>query len=64
MQEHLPELGAYGVTLSGAGPSALLWVRAEQAGAIAVRVAALAPDAIVMPLSPEPRGVLVTTGSA
>jgi hypothetical protein len=34
-------------------------VRAEQAGAIAARVAALAPDAIVMPLAPEPSGVLV-----
>ena len=63
LQERLPELGAYGCTLSGAGPSTLLWVRAEQAGAIAVEVAALAPGAQVMSLAPEPRGVLVSAGS-
>ncbi len=42
LQEQLPELGAYGVTLSGAGPSALLWVHADQADALAARVARLA----------------------
>ena len=31
IQEQLPELGAFGCTLSGAGPSTLLWVRAERA---------------------------------
>jgi homoserine kinase len=60
IQEHLPSLGAYGGTLSGAGPSVLLWVRSEQAGDVAARVAALLPDATVMPLAPEPRGALVT----
>jgi homoserine kinase len=63
IQEQLPGLGAYGCTLSGAGPSTLLWVRAEQAGAIAAQVAALIPDAQVMPLNPDPRGTLVSAGS-
>jgi homoserine kinase len=64
IQEELPGLGAFGCTLSGAGPSTLLWVRAEQADAIAARVGALLPDARVLALAPEPRGTLVTPGSA
>lgn len=60
IQRELPSLGAFGCTLSGAGPSTLLWVRAEQAGEIAARVAALAPGAEVSALAPEPLGVLVT----
>jgi homoserine kinase len=63
VQEHLPELGAYGCTLSGAGPSTLLWVRAEQADAIAARVAALVPDATVHALAPEPKGAIVSAES-
>ena len=64
IQEHVAELGAYGCTLSGAGPGTLLWVRAEQADEIAARVSALLPDAQVLPLEPEPRGVLVSEQSA
>jgi homoserine kinase len=64
IQEHLPELGAYGCTLSGAGPGALLWVRAERAPEIAARVSALLPDANVLSLAPEPRGVIVSAQSA
>jgi homoserine kinase len=64
IQELLPELGAYGVTLSGAGPSALLWVRAEQVAELASRVARLVPDAHVTALAPEPRGTLVSSESA
>ena len=60
IQRELPGLGAFGCTLSGAGPSTLLWVRAEQAGEIAACVAALAPGAEVSALAPEPRGVLIT----
>jgi homoserine kinase len=60
IQEHLPELGAFGVTLSGAGPSALLWVRADRAPAIAAQLAGLVPDALVKPVAPEPRGTLVS----
>jgi homoserine kinase len=59
IQEHLPALGAYGCTLSGAGPGTLLWVRAEQTVEIAARVRALLPHATVLPLAPEPLGALV-----
>jgi homoserine kinase len=61
LQEHLPELGAYGVTLSGAGPSALLWVHADRAAELAERVGRFLPDAIVTALAPEPRGALVSS---
>ncbi len=64
LQDALPGLGGYGCTLSGAGPSTLLWVRAGEAAAIAARVSAIAPDAMVTAVSPEPRGVLVTTEDA
>jgi homoserine kinase len=64
IQEHLAQLGAYGCTLSGAGPSTLLWVAADQAGEAAERVAALLPDARVLPLAPEPRGALISAQSA
>jgi homoserine kinase len=60
LQEHLPRLGAFGCTLSGAGPSTLLWVRAEQAERVAREVAALLPQATVTALAPEPRGVIVS----
>jgi homoserine kinase len=60
LQEHLPALGAFGCTLSGAGPSTLVWVRADEASAVAARVAALLPDATVTALAPEPRGVIVS----
>jgi homoserine kinase len=60
LQERLPELGAFGCTLSGAGPSSLLWVRAEHAADVAARVAALFPHAVVSALAPEPQGVLVS----
>jgi homoserine kinase len=64
LQERLPELGAFGCTLSGAGPSTLLWVRSAEAGRIAARVAALLPQAGVSALAPEPRGVLVSSAGA
>jgi homoserine kinase len=60
LQEQLPELGAFGCTLSGAGPSTLVWVRAEHAAGVAKRVAELLPHAFVSALAPEPRGVLVS----
>jgi homoserine kinase len=64
LQEQLPTLQAFGCTLSGAGPSTLLWVRADAAGAIATRIRELAPGARVLPLAPERRGVLVTPAGA
>jgi homoserine kinase len=63
IQKHLGELRAFGCTLSGAGPSTLLWVAAEHSEEIAARVAALLPDARVLPLAPEPRGVIVSRQS-
>jgi homoserine kinase len=63
IQEHLPTLGAYGCTLSGAGPATLVWVRAHQAEETAARIAALLPDATVLPLAPELQGVLVSARS-
>ena len=60
IQEQLATFGAYGCTLSGAGPSTLLWVRAGEADEIAASVARLLPDATVMPLAPEPHGTVVT----
>jgi homoserine kinase len=59
IQDELATLAVYGCTLSGAGPSTLLWVRAGQSGEVAARIAALAPGARVLPLAAEPRGVLV-----
>jgi homoserine kinase len=53
------ELGALGVTLSGAGPSVLLWARAADANEIARRARGLAPDARVLVLEPERRGLVV-----
>lgn len=68
IQEGLAALGVYGCTLSGAGPSTLLWVRAGEAGEIARRTAELVSELAgdgsgtrVMALAPEPDGVLVTS---
>ena len=53
------ELGALGVTLSGAGPSVLLWARAADAARSRGAPASLAPDARVLVLEPERRGLVV-----
>jgi homoserine kinase len=55
-------IGALGVTLSGAGPSVLVWCRADEAEDCAACVRREAPDAVVHVLAPEPDGLLVTTG--
>ena len=60
LKAHLPRLGAFGCTLSGAGPSTLVWVRADEAGRVAAEVAELLPRATVTALAPEPRGVMVS----
>jgi homoserine kinase len=60
VQGELGSFGAYGCTLSGAGPSTLLWVPSADADEIAARVAALLPDAKVLPLAPERQGAQVT----
>jgi homoserine kinase len=36
--ERAAELGALGATISGAGPSVLVWVRSESAAAVAARL--------------------------
>jgi homoserine kinase len=53
------DLGALGVTLSGAGPSVLLWTRREHADGVAERAGRLAPGARVHVLAPESRGLAV-----
>jgi homoserine kinase len=52
-------LGALGVTLSGAGPSVLLWTRGADAPRVADAARELAPDARVHVLAPETRGLSV-----
>lgn len=51
------ELGALGVTLSGAGPSVLVWCRADDADQVAGSVRALVPSAAVHALRPEATGL-------
>lgn len=59
------KLGALGVTLSGAGPSVLVWCRRAEAEAVAARVRALVPHALrVEALEPDAAGVCVETGLA
>ena len=52
------DLGALGVTLSGAGPSVLVWARADEAGGVAARVEAVAAGARIHRLLPDPVGVV------
>ncbi len=59
LRDHAGDLGALGVTLSGAGPSVLLWCTAEQTVRVAEAARALLPDAEVYALRPEPEGVVV-----
>jgi homoserine kinase len=53
-------IGALGVTLSGAGPSVLVWCRAEDAERSAACVAREAPEADVRVLAPEGAGLVVS----
>jgi homoserine kinase len=57
-------LGALGVTLSGAGPSVLVWTRSADAEAVAARVREVEPDASVLVLEPERLGVRVEAAAA
>jgi homoserine kinase len=50
-------LPALGVTLSGAGPSVLVWARADERQGLADAVRELAPGARVLALEPEPEGL-------
>jgi homoserine kinase len=60
LREARDQLDVLGVTLSGAGPSVLLWCRSERAEAVAAATMDLAPDAVVHVMTPEPAGLLVT----
>ena len=63
--ERAPALGALGATISGAGPSVLVWVRSGDAAAVAARLENEAAGwARVMALPFAPRGAEVTRTSA
>jgi homoserine kinase len=63
--ERARDLGALGATISGAGPSVLVWVRAEHAAEVAARLESeCAGWARVMRLPFAPAGVEVRTAGA
>ncbi|MGH3137394.1 MAG: homoserine kinase [Gaiellaceae bacterium] len=55
VREHLPE-GALGVTISGSGPSVIVWARPEAATACARELTLEYPDVRVIELAVPPRG--------
>ncbi len=59
LRERADELGALGITLSGAGPSALVWCHGRDAAAVAERVRQVVPDGEVHALTPAVHGVTV-----
>ncbi len=59
LRGRLAAVGAFGVTLSGAGPSILLWCRAADADAVASRTLAIVPGARVTAMRPELRGLVL-----
>jgi len=63
LRSRCEELGALGVTLSGAGPSVLLWCDQAAATRVAERVRACEPLAVVHVLEPDPVGVGVFCGA-
>jgi homoserine kinase len=52
-------LPCFGVTLSGAGPSVLVWVREEGVEAAAAAVRLAVPDAQVLAMAPDAEGVRI-----
>lgn len=52
------DLGALGVTLSGAGPSVLVWCAAEDLAAVAAAAREIAPSAAVHAVRPEATGLV------
>jgi homoserine kinase len=63
LRRRADELGALGVTLSGAGPSVLVWCDVATAADVAARVAECEPETIVRVLEPDPIGVGVFGGA-
>jgi homoserine kinase len=61
--ERAPALGALGATISGAGPTVLVWARAEAEAAVRAALEREARGwARVMPAQFEPRGAQVLQG--
>lgn len=58
------ELGSLGVTLSGAGPSVLLWTTRAEAAELSRRVGEREPEARIRVLAPSVDGVHVRTAGA
>ena len=59
--EHAPEIGALGATISGAGPTVLVWVRSQDAQRVAATLAQDAEGwAQVLRVPFEPRGATAT----
>lgn len=63
LRAHASEFGALGVTLSGAGPSVLVWCDQRDARDVADRVRGAEPDTRVLELAPDPFGVGVFAGA-
>jgi homoserine kinase len=55
-----PPLDALGVTLSGSGPSVIVWTIPDDANQVAAELAAAHPDTTVLPLAVAARGAHVT----
>jgi homoserine kinase len=55
VRKHLPD-GALGATLSGSGPTVIVWARPESAAACAAELTARFPDTDVLHLSISPTG--------
>jgi homoserine kinase len=58
LRSHAAELGALGVTLSGAGPSVLVWCAADVTEQVAATVRGIAPTAVAHAVRPEATGLV------
>lgn len=58
LRNHAAELGALGITLSGAGPSVLVWCSIDAIDQVASAVRAIAPTAAVHAVRPEADGLV------
>jgi homoserine kinase len=58
-RDRLPD-GAHGVTLSGSGPSVVVWARPERAADVAAELERAFPDATILPLEVAPEGAHTT----
>ncbi len=58
LRQRSAELGAIGVTLSGAGPSVLIWCAADAVDGVAFRAHEIVPSAVVHAVRPEATGLI------